>query len=74
MTEKRTPAGLERKKAYNAQYAREKLKRIPLDVPKKEYETFKAAAERAGESVNGYIRRAVRERLERDGLSGEGDN
>lgn len=56
----------ESKTEYNIKYAKTKLKRIPLDVQKEKYEEIKAAAERAGESVNGYIKRAVDERMERD--------
>lgn len=40
---------------YN--YAKKNLKRIPLDVQKEKYEEIKAAAESAGESVNGYIKK-----------------
>lgn len=47
-------------------YAKENLKRIPLDVPKAEYETIKAHSEARGESVNGFIKRAVKETMERD--------
>ena len=47
-------------------YAKEKLKRIPLDVQKEKYEEIKAAADRAGESVNGYIKTAIEQRMERD--------
>ena len=49
---------------YN--YAKTKLKRIPLDVQKEKYEEIKAAATAAGESVNGYIKKAVDQRMERD--------
>ena len=49
---------------YN--YARKSLKRIPLDVQKEKYEEIKTAADRAGESVNGYIKKAVDERMERE--------
>ena len=49
-----------------AEYAKNKLKRIPLDVQKEKYEEIKAAATAAGESVNGYIKKAVNERMERD--------
>lgn len=45
-----------------------KLKRIPLDVPKEKYNEIKAAAETTGESVNGYIKKAIDERMERDTL------
>ena len=47
-------------------YAKAKLKRIPLDVQKEKYDEIKAAATAAGESVNGYIKRAVDERMERE--------
>ena len=43
-----------------------KLKRIPLDVQKEKYEEIKAAATAAGESVNGYIKKAVDQRMDRD--------
>lgn len=52
------------KTEYNMQYAKEKLKRIPLDVQKEEYELIKEAATAAGEKVNGYIKKAVRMRME----------
>ena len=47
-------------------YAQKSLKRIPLDVQKEKYEEIKAAAEAAGESVNGYIKTAIDERILRD--------
>ena len=49
---------------YN--YAKKSLKRIPLDVQKEKYEEIKAAATAAGESVNGYIKKAVDQRMEHD--------
>lgn len=49
---------------YN--YAKKNLKRIPLDVPKEKYDVIKAAATAAGESVNGYIKKAVDERMKRE--------
>ena len=51
---------------YN--YARKNLKRIPLDVQNEKYEQIKAAAVRNGESVNGYIKKAIDERIERNSL------
>ena len=47
-------------------YAKAKLKRIPLDVQKEKYEEIKMAADRSGESVNGHIKKAIDERMERD--------
>lgn len=50
---------------YN--YAKKNLKRIPLDVQKEKYDAIKVAADSAGESVNGYIKKAIDDRMERDG-------
>jgi predicted HicB family RNase H-like nuclease len=52
-------------------YKANNIKRIPLDVPKEKYELIKAAAESAGESVNGYIKRAIDERMERESAAEE---
>lgn len=49
---------------YN--YAKKALKRIPLDVQKEKYEQIKAAADAAGEKVNGYIKKAIDERMARE--------
>ena len=54
------------KAKYDIEYAKNKLKRIPLDVQKEKYEEIKAAATAAGESVNSYIKKAVEERMKRD--------
>lgn len=51
------------KKSYDLKYAKEKLKRIPLDVSKEKYDQIKAAADNAGESVNGYIKKSIDMRL-----------
>ena len=59
-----------KKKQYDIQYAKENLKRIPLDVPKATYEQIKAYAKAHGESVNGFIKRAINDTMERDN---EGD-
>ena len=56
----------EQRKESMYKYAKAKLKRIPLDVQKVKYDEIKAAATAAGESVNGYIKRAVDERMERE--------
>lgn len=56
----------EDKAKYDINYAKAKLKRIPLDVQKEKYEQIKAAAGRTGESVNGYIKKAIDERMERE--------
>lgn len=53
----------EKKKQYTYEYAKKNLKRIPLDVTKEKYDAIKAAADAAGESVNGFIKNAIDERL-----------
>ena len=55
------------RKEYIYQYAKENLKRIPLDVPKSDYEEIKAHASSNRESVNGFIKRAISETIARDG-------
>lgn len=56
----------EAQKRATEKYKQAKYKRIPLDVTKDYYETIKAAADAAKCSVNGYIKTAIQERLERD--------
>ncbi len=51
------------KAQYDMEYAKKKLKRIPLDVTKDKYQEIKTAAEAANESVNGYIKRAIDNRI-----------
>lgn len=54
------------KTEYDMRYAKENLKRIPLNVQKEKYDQIKAAAEKAGEKVNSYIKKAIDERIERE--------
>lgn len=57
----------EQRKESMYKYAKNNLKRIPLDVQKDKYKEIQAAAEAAGEKVNTYIKKAIDERMERDG-------
>jgi predicted HicB family RNase H-like nuclease len=57
---------MDNKTKYKLEYAKNKLKRIPLDVQKEKYTEIQAAAVKAGESVNGYIKVAIDERMERE--------
>ena len=50
-------------RAYNIQYKKEHIKRIPLDVTQEKYAEIKSAADRGGESVNGWIKKAIEARL-----------
>ena len=59
-----------RKKA-SIEYAKRSLKRIPLDVQKEKYDEIKAAADKAGETVNGYIKKAIEQRMENENGSVE---
>ena len=62
----------EQRKEYLYDYQKSKLKRIPLDVQKEKYEEIASAASAAGESVNGYIKKAIDQRLESDNAAQEG--
>ena len=64
--EKRSAESYEKKKRYSREYAKQNYKRIPLDVTLSKYEEIKNASEEAGETVNGYIKKAVDTRLEHD--------
>ena len=56
----------EKRKESMLKYAKENLKRVPLDLQKSTYEEIKTHAESRKESVNGFIKRAITETLERD--------
>ena len=60
-------AKTEDRKEYLYKYQKEKLKRIPLDVKKEDYECLASAASAAGQSVNGFIKQAIAEKIEREG-------
>lgn len=53
-------------KAAN-KYKKENIKRVPLDMQITEYEHLKAAADACGEKVNEYIKRAIKQRMKREG-------
>lgn len=56
-------------KKWNDANLKDKYDRIQLVVPKGEKDTIKAAADLAGEKVNEYIKKAVRERMAKDAQS-----
>lgn len=60
------------KESYEAakKYKSEKIKRVPLDMQKEDYETLKAAADAMGERVNEFIKKAIRQRLEHEMIAG----
>ena len=55
-----------KKKQYDMQYAKDNLKRIPLDVRLEKYTEIKKHADTKGESVNGYIKKAIDDRMKLD--------
>lgn len=63
----------EAQKRANLNYAKNHLKRVPLDVQKEQCERIKAFALSHGESVNGFIKRAIAEAMERDSKITEGE-
>lgn len=58
----RTKASNEAQYRYNAAH----IKRVPLDMRIEEFNRLKSAADAQGESVNGYIKKALYERMERE--------
>ena len=62
--ENRSTESYEKKKQYSMEYAKKKYKRVPLDVSIEKYEEIKKASEKAGETVNGFIKKAIDTRLE----------
>lgn len=46
-------------------YKAKAYKRIPLDVRIEEYEAIKEYTEKSGESINGFIRRIIKENIKK---------
>ena len=59
------PASKAQQRAVN-KYMANNYDRINLTVPKGQKDTIKAHAEARGESVNGFVNRAISEAMERD--------
>lgn len=51
---------------YKNQWQKENMDRISLALPKGRKDQIKAHAQKRGESVNGFIGRAITETIERD--------
>lgn len=64
-------ATTEAQRRATMKYKAKAYRRIPLDVRKEDYEVIARAAEAAGESVNGYIKKAIEERIRRDSGAAE---
>lgn len=53
----------EAQKKATEKYKKNHYKRVPLDMKQEEYERLKAYCEKAGVSVNGYIRNLINENI-----------
>lgn len=60
-------ANSQKKTQYNLEYAKKNLKRVPLDLQLDKYEQVKSHASGRGETLNGFIKRAINETMQRDG-------
>lgn len=58
-------ASTESQKKASIKYAKNNLKRIPLDVKLEEYDNIKAFAENKNMSVRGFIMQAIKHEMER---------
>lgn len=57
----------EAQKKATIKYAKQNLKRIPFDVQKEYYDSvLKPYAESVGMTINGFIKQAIAEKIERD--------
>ena len=61
----------EKRKQSMMRYARENIKRIPLDVQNDFYDSIKEHAQQRGEKVNEFIKRAIKTQMERDNAENE---
>lgn len=52
--------------AASKKYKEKNIKRVPLDMQIDAYKALQAAADRAGEKVNTYIKKAIEQRMERE--------
>lgn len=55
----------EKRKQYLYKYQKENVRRVFLTLSHSEFDRLKAAADNAGESVNGFIKAAINERIDR---------
>ena len=58
----------ENKNKYINTWKKENVKRICLEVSPDKFQQIKAGAQNSGESVNGYIKKAIDDRLKNDDM------
>lgn len=54
------------KTEWQREYRKNNLKRVSLELQKDQFEILKNHVAITGETVNGFIKRAIRETIERD--------
>ena len=59
---------------YQIEYRKKNLKRVSLELPIKDYEKIKQHTENTSESINGFIKRAINETMERDNSGSSEDS
>lgn len=57
----------EERLAYLREYKKAKLRRVPLDMKPEEYAALVRAAKFAEQSVMGYVKDAIRQRMKNEG-------
>lgn len=55
----------ENQKKYSLAYAKENLRRVPLDLKKEKYEQLLKITKEDGVSINGFIKEAIEEKIKR---------
>ena len=60
----------EKKKASNAKWDSENLKRMSLAVPVELYERMQARIKQTGETTNGFIKRSIADTLNKEETQG----
>jgi len=59
---------------YIADWKRQNVRRVPLELSPDQHEELKEVAKVAGESVNGYIKKAIWMRIEAEKAAEEEEN
>ena len=56
----------EKQKQSAYKYKAKNIKRVPLDMQKSDYENLVIVSTMSGKTVNGYIKEAIAEKIERE--------
>lgn len=63
----------EARKKANDKYIKENYQRLPISYPKEFCQLVREAAEANGESLAGFVRKAIENRIRRNGIKLDGD-